>query len=92
VATWPPATDRLHVVSFDGTCQECGEELEPDQPEFHRLCWSCWRAENGDGGDSWHEEKPPAGVPNESVIVAIHDLRRELEELRRRVEWLEGAA
>jgi hypothetical protein len=56
------------------------------------LCWSCWRAENGDGGDSWHEEKPPAGVPNESVIVAIHDLRRELEELRRRVEWLEGAA
>jgi hypothetical protein len=26
----------------DGTCESCGEELEPDQPDYHRYCRDCW--------------------------------------------------
>jgi len=31
----------------NGTCSNCGHWLDADQPHWHRLCWQCWRAENG---------------------------------------------
>ena len=38
----------------DGTCQECGMDLDEDpdgdHDERHRLCWACWRAENDQEG------------------------------------------
>lgn len=32
----------------DGTCDYCGEPLDDDQEDYHRLCWACWRTEDDD--------------------------------------------
>jgi hypothetical protein len=70
-----------------GDCAECGEPVEQ---EHHVLCPDCYREQQG-----WRprrEERPAATSRPESFVVAIATLRRELAELRARVERLEGAA
>jgi hypothetical protein len=80
----------------DGTCESCGVDLDADpdgdHDKHHRQCWSCWRGDRAEPDEDWHEPRPPAGTPPESFIVALAGVRRELDELRRRLERLEGAA
>jgi hypothetical protein len=86
--SWDDYSDRGE------SCADCGDEVEA---AHHAYCPACYRKQMGwDQTDEpepdWHEPGPPAGTPPESFIVALTDVRRELEELRGRLERLEGAA
>jgi hypothetical protein len=44
--SWPDAYDEP-----DGTCESCGLDLDDDprgdHDDHHRLCWACWRGDDG---------------------------------------------
>ena len=73
-------------VGRGGDCAECGEPVEQ---AHHALCMACFREQQG-----WRprpEDRPPAGSRPESFVAAVVELRRELGELRRRIERIEAA-
>ena len=99
-------SDFEYSNGADGSCQECGAETAEEWHAVCPDCFAeqqGWRTTDSrtfletDSGASpdpqpWREPRPPAGTPPESFVVALSDVRRELAELRRRLERLEGAA
>jgi hypothetical protein len=79
----------------DGSCEDCGLDLDQDprgdHEDWHRYCWECWNG--GDDEDDYRrEERLPPGTVNQTALGAVIDLRRDLEDLCRRVENLERIA
>lgn len=71
--------------SFGDPCIECGEETSA---EHRKYCDSCYAKEQG-----WtrprRAERPPPGEAERVTLAGLVELRRQLQELRKRIDALE---
>lgn len=80
--------DEYDVEYSNGACGECQSCGAATAEAWHAYCSDCYAEQNG-----WKRPaRPEPGTDPPSFVVALTDVRRELAELRRRLERLEGAA
>ena len=66
----------------DGSCQSCGAETDA---EWHALCSSCWRKEQG-----WSRPaRPEPDTPPESFVAGLASVRETIKRQEVRIAYLE---
>jgi hypothetical protein len=76
-------------------CVEYGEETSAEHWRYSDECYAeqqGWRPRKGDADpapEPWRAERPPPGTVAAISLSAVVEIRRELAELRRRIEQLE---